>query len=184
LESIIARREQDDNVIRSIKEPKVTPDNAIETVGNILSSAPVEKKAMPSSNPAMEIGVIRRLLGLGNRMLTDGEINAFTKWRHDYGFRYELIYYAYQIMQENGCEYSLPYMDAILSRWHARKLTTMEEIKAYEQGFKEERDKARSKPKPPLNAPAQNSSFDTNEFFMAAVKRSFGDDFDPSILEQ
>jgi DNA replication protein DnaD len=77
-------------------------------------------------------------------------------------------------------------MDAILSRWHARKLTTLEEIRAYEQGFKEERerDKAGSKPKPPLNAPARNSSFDTNEFFMAAVKRSFGDDFDPSILEQ
>ena len=34
------------------------------------------------------------------------------------------------------------------------------------------------------NAPADNNSFDTGDFFLAAVKRSFGEDFDPSILNQ
>ena len=164
----------------------MTPDNARETVESILASegADASKSAPRSTNMAQDIGILRRLMGLGNRMLTDGETAAFTKWRTEYGFRYELIYYAYQITLENRREYSLPYMDAILSKWHARKLTTMEEIKAFEQGFKQERDKARAKSKAPLNAPTQNSSFDTNEFFMAAVKRSFGEDFDPTIFEQ
>ena len=75
-------------------------------------------------------------------------------------------------------------MDAILSKWNERKLTTVEAIKAYEKGFREERERARSKTKAPLNAPSDNSSFDTGDFFLAAVKRSFGEDFDPSILNQ
>lgn len=186
VEAIVARREQDSAAVRSAKEGKMTPDNARETVESILASegADASKSAPRSTNMAQDIGILRRLMGLGNRMLTDGETAAFTKWRTEYGFRYELIYYAYQITLENRREYSLPYMDAILSKWHARKLTTMEEIKAFEQGFKQERDKARAKSKAPLNAPTQNSSFDTNEFFMAAVKRSFGEDFDPTIFEQ
>jgi DnaD/phage-associated family protein len=185
VEAITARREQDSAAMRGIKEGKLNPDNAREAVEGILA-AEADPAPARGANMAQDIGILRRLLGLGNRMITDGETAAFTKWRVEFGLRYEVIYLAYQITLENRREYSLPYMDAILSRWHARKLTTLEDIKAYEQGFKEERerDKAGRKPKPPLNAPAQNSSFDTNEFFMAAVKRSFGDDFDPSILEQ
>ena len=181
-EEISARREADNVTVIGIREGRVTPDTVRDAVEAILSA---EEAPRPSGEcGAQDMGILRRLLGLSNRMLTDGEISAFTKWRSEFGFRYEIIYYAYQITLENRREYSLPYMDAILSKWHAQSLTTMEAIKAYEKGFQEKREQARSKSRAPLNAPAENSSFDTGDFFLAAVKRSFGEDFDPSILNQ
>ena len=180
-EAIIAKREQEDTAVRSIKEGKLTPDNAREAVERVLNTEPGDNTVPPSGNLAQDMGILRRLLNVGNRMLTEGETAAFTKWRNEYGFRYEIIYYAYQITLENRREYSLPYMDAILSKWHAQNLNTMEAVKAYEKGFKE--DKQRKKSAAP-NAPAREGSFETEDFFAAAVKRSFGEDFDPSILDQ
>lgn len=178
-EAISAKREQESAAISGIREGKPPRDVIRESAdGN-----PPAEGGKGGASP-QDLNILRRLLGLGNRMLTDGEAAAIHKWRGEYGFHYELIYYAYQITLENCREYSLPYMDAILSKWNARGLTTMEAIKAFEKGFKEERERAKSKPKAPINAPADNSSFDTGDFFLAAVKRSFGEDFDPSILNQ
>lgn len=182
VEDISTKRANDQAILDQARESSITPDNAKEIVaGRLASNA---NKSPTVAVGASDIGIIRRLLNLGNRVLTEGEISAFTKWRAEFGFRYEIIYYAYQITLENRREYSLPFMDAILSKWSAQKLTTMEQIKAYDKGFKEERERARNKTKPPLNAPTENSSFDTGDFFLAAVKRSFGEDFDPSILNQ
>ena len=186
-EAISAKREQENTAVGAIREGRTPPDTLRETVERIRSAeggqTAAESETTPAGDPR-DTGILRRLLGLGNRMLTDGEIAAFTKWRVDFGFRYELIYYAYQITLENRREYSLPYMDAILSKWNARGLNTVEAVKTYEKGFREERERVKNKPKAPLNAPAENHSFDTGDFFLAAVKRSFGEDFDPSILNQ
>jgi DnaD/phage-associated family protein len=110
--------------------------------------------------------------------LTKNEINTFTKWRIDYGFRYEIIYYAYELTVERTNNYSLSYMDSIITKWYEQKLTNLNEIRAYEKGYKE--DKKRKKEKDQNSA--YTSTFDTNDFFLDAVRRSFGDDFDPSIL--
>ena len=181
LDEIIAKREQDAHTVRSIKEGSITPDNARETVTGILSSEPRSTEAPRVTSISQDINVIRRLLDLGNRMLTEGETAAFTKWRTEYGYRYEIIYHAYQITLENIREYSLPYMDSILSKWHTQKLTTIEAVKAYEKGFKEDKQRKRSAANAP-NAPRRDGSFETEDFFTAAVKRSFGEDFDPSLL--
>ena len=180
-DEIAAKQQQENHTVRSIKEGKVDPDNARETVEAILSAEPKDTKAPPATHISQDIGVLRRLMNLGNRMLTEGETAAFTKWRAEFRFSYEIIYYAYQITLENRREYSLPYMDAILSKWRAQNLTTIEAIKAYQKGYKEE--KQRKKSTPP-NAPAREGSFDTEDFFAVAVKRSFGEDFDPAILNQ
>ena len=181
LDEIIAKREQENSTVRGIKEGSITPDNARETVSGILSSEQRNTEAPRVTNIAQDINVIRRLLDLGNRMLTEGETAAFTKWRVEYGYRYEIIYHAYQITLENCREYKLAYMDAILTKWHAQKLTTIEAVKAYEKGFKEDKQRKRSAATPP-NAPRGDGSFETEDFFTAAVKRSFGEDFDPSVL--
>ena len=182
-EAIAAKREQENATVSSIREGRVTPDTVRETVEGLLSADGGQRESHGTGD-ARDMGILRRLLGLGNRMLTDGEVAAFTKWRVDFGFRYEIIYYAYQITLENRREYNLPYMDAILTKWNARGVNTVESVKAFEKGFREERERAKNKPKAPLNAPADNSSFETGDFFLAAVKRSFGEDFDPSILNQ
>ena len=73
-------------------------------------------------------------------------------------------------------------MDAILKNWHEAGLSTMEAITAYDRGYHE--DKQRGGKKTSAAQPLQSSSFETDDFFMAAVKRSFGEDFDPDILKQ
>ena len=180
LEAIVAKREQENSVVKSIKEGKLTPDNALSHVESILAGEPQQNGIPQPANISQDINIIRRFLSLGNRMLTEGEIDAMTKWRVEYRFRYEIIHYAYQITLENRGEYNLPYMDAILNKWHEQKLTTLDAVKAYEKGYKE--DKKRKKT--PNKAQNQDGSFETEDFFAAAVKRSLGDDFDPAILNQ
>ncbi len=179
LDAIIAKREQENHTVKSIKEGQITPDNvlsAIESAGRETASS----EASRVTNISQDINILRRLLNMGNRMLTEGEIAAFTKWRTEYGFRYEIIHHAYEITLENRREYNLPYMDAILKKWHEQKLTTMEAIRAYEKGYKEDKQRKKNSG----SAGSTDGSFNTDDFFMAAVKRSFGEDFDPAILNQ
>ena len=180
IDEIIAKRETENNTVRNIKEGKINPDNALSEVASILSSESPKDSIPHSNNISQDINIIRRLLNLGNRMLTEGEIATFTKWRRDYAFRYEIIYQAYQIMLESRNEYHLPYMDAILSKWFEQKLSSLEAIRAYEKGYQEDKKKKKSK----AGAISGDSSFETEDFFAAAVKRSFGEDFDPAILNQ
>lgn len=182
LEAIIAKKAQDTATIRSVKEGKLTPDNAPEIVRAALETSSINNhhKTGTVKNISQDVNIIRRLFNLGNRLLTEGETSAFSTWRLDYGFRYEIIYYAYQITLENLGDYSLPYIDAILKKWHEKNFDTVEQIKLYEQGYKEDK----SRKKNPANTPDKGSSFETSDFFAAAVKRSLGDDFDPDILKQ
>ncbi len=180
LDAIVAKREQENSMVKSIKEGKLTPDNALSEVEAILAGEPQQNSISQPTNISRDINIIRRILNLGNRILTEGEMDAMTKWRAEYRFRYEIIYHAYKITLESRGEYSLPYMDAILNKWHEQKLTTLDAIKAYEKGYKE--DKKRKKT--PNKTQTQDGSFETEDFFAAAVKRSLGDDFDPAILNQ
>ena len=182
VEDIVAKREADESTLRSIREGDLTPDTAKRAVEAALQERPAAEGGEATVSFSRDAGILRRLMNLGNRLLTEGELAAMARWRQEYGFRYEIIYRAYQITLQNRGEYGLPYMDAILRKWHEAKLTTVEAINAYEQGFREEKNRSR---RAAAAAPAlQSSSFDTDDFFMAAVKRSFGEDFDPDILKQ
>lgn len=176
---IVENIEMQTHFIKEIKEGKVNPDNCWDIVKqdnkeNDGCLKIVEKK----KNISNDINIIRCLFGIGHRILTTNEIDAFTSWRIDYNFHYNIIYYAYELTLERINEYSLPYIDGILKKWDEHKLVTIEEIKAYEKGYKEDKKKKKEK----NQTPTHESSFDTNDFFLDAVKRSFGDDFDPSIL--
>ena len=174
-EEIKAKLEAEAGAVRAIKEGKRMPESAREASDESDLSA-------DTPSPSRDAGILRRLLNLGNRLLTEGEINAMNRWRGEYGYSFEIIYRAYEITLENRREYSLPYMDAILKNWHEAGLSTMEAITAYDRGYHE--DKQRGGKKTSAAQPLQSSSFETDDFFMAAVKRSFGEDFDPDILKQ
>ena len=180
LDEIIANKKKIDAGIQQIVTGNVTPDNCLEVMNNAMQeqNSTVAPSARENYNISQDINILRRLLGLGNRLLTKNEINTFTKWRIDYGFRYEIIYYAYELTVEKTNNYSLSYMDSIITKWYEQKLTNLNEIRAYGKGYKE--DKKRKKEKDQNSA--YTSTFDTNDFFLDAVRRSFGDDFDPSIL--
>ena len=177
-EEICAKLEADAATVKAVKEGKLNPDNAKEAVEAVWQAAAAEHDSPSFSRDA---GILRRLMNLGNRLLTEGETAAMIRWRQEYGYSYEIIYRAYEITLENRREYNLPYMDAVLKNWHEAGLTTPEAIIAYDKSFRE--DRLRGGKKPPAARPMGNSSFDTDDFFMAAVKRSFGEDFDPDILK-
>ena len=115
---------------------------------------------------------VRKLYGLGRRSLTEKERGMIRNWCSDWSFANDAIERAYEITVNNTGEASLPYTNAILERWHGEGLTTLAEIDAYLEKNKNEKPSKKGKKK---SAEESASSFDTDDFFEAALKRSYGE---------
>lgn len=102
---------------------------------------------------------IRRLLGIGEREFTKSEKNVIEKW---IGLKtdFDLISKAYDITIEK-CQgkLSYAYMAKILENWHISGIKTLEDA---EKSLEEYKGKQKM----------SMSTFDTDEFFEAALKRS------------
>lgn len=116
---------------------------------------------------------LRHLLGIGSRHLTSAEKKAFSKWLYDFGYGLEIITYAFEVNVDAKGKYSIKYMDTVLTNWYNEKLHTLEEIKAANERFRAEHQK----PGQGSSASSKQGSFDTDDFFNDAVRRSLGDDF-------
>ena len=123
---------------------------------------------------------LKRLFGIKGRNLSDAELAYFRRWCEEYDFTTEIVSAAYDISSvATGGRLSLPYTDKILTEWHEAGCKTLEECRRHEEKNKVERREAykpkkpreKEKPKPP-----RYGSFDVDEAFKAALKRSFGDD--------
>ena len=124
---------------------------------------------------------LKRLFGIKGRNLSDAELTYFRRWCDEFDFTTEIVSAAYDICSvATGGKLSLPYMDKILSEWHEAGCKTLDECRRHEEKNKVERREAykpkvkpreKEKPKPP-----RYGSFDVDEAFKAALKRSFGDD--------
>ena len=123
---------------------------------------------------------LRKLFGIGTRTLTATEKRTFSAWLYDFNYGLDIIQKAYEITVDTIGEPKLKYMNSILSKWNSEKLDTLEAIDAYqaehgkEQGKKAPGQRANQKP-----GTRPGGSFDTEDFFGDAVRRSFGEDFDP-----
>ena len=113
-------------------------------------------------------GRMRTLLGIGDRSLTKKEKEAFMNWA-SLEIPMEVIEKAFEITAENTKRFSIGYMNTILERWHKDGLLSVEAIEESRASFKKQ------------NAPKEKSkdggSFDTDDFFEAALKRSYGADY-------
>ncbi|MBO5379417.1 MAG: DnaD domain protein [Clostridia bacterium] len=99
---------------------------------------------------------IRKLFGVGYREFTKRERTYFDKWvelKHSF----DLVKRAYEISIDNGKGTSWSYIGKILENWHTQGIKTVEDA---------EKSLASYKSKTTM------SSFDTDEFFEAALKRS------------
>lgn len=103
---------------------------------------------------------VRDLFGTGKRALIKKEKDFITAWSEKFGFSREMIQKAYEITVSKTNESSMSYANAILENWYAAGYKTVEEVEAAEQ----ERSK---------NAVPAGSSFSTDSFFEAALKRSY-----------
>ncbi len=121
-------------------------------------------------------GKLRRLLGIGERALTPREKKAFSTWIYDLGYDLPVIEMAYNTTIDNRGAFNLSYMSTILKNWHEAGYKTPEEVEAAQDTYRREHEGER-KPatrRKRQSEPAPAGSFDTNDFFEAAVRRSLG----------
>jgi DnaD/phage-associated family protein len=150
-------------------------DKGIDTVEEL------ERYMEDSERENTDVWELKRLIGIKNRNLSEAELEYVRRWYDEYGFTTEIIGEAYNISTLGTSRLSMPYMEKILSSWHAAGCKTLEECKQ-----RSEKDSAalatahkekakRAKPKSEAPKP-RYGSFDVDEAFKAALARSFGDD--------
>ena len=114
------------------------------------------------------------MFGIGERALTKREDDTFTRWLAEYGYSTDVIGIAYDITVNTSGKASVAYADKIVTKWYAAGCRSEAEVEALI-----EREKLSFVSKPPSKQPEKqkstgNGSFDTDEFFMKALERSYG----------
>ncbi len=99
---------------------------------------------------------IRKLFGVGGREFTSKEKATFEKWVNA-KFSYDLIQKAYEICIENTGKNSWSYTSRVLENWQIAGIKTVEDAEKSLASYKSKQNM---------------SSFDTDDFFEAALKRS------------
>lgn len=107
-------------------------------------------------------GRIRTLFGIGERAFTTKEKKLILAWVTDMGFPIEVIEKAYEVTADATGNASIPYANSVLERWNKEGLRTLEDIEASYKKKEGERK-------------AGDGSFDTDDFFEAAIKRALGE---------
>lgn len=116
-------------------------------------------------------GRLRTMFGLGSRALTGKEKKMVETWLTVHHFSTDVIRLAYERTVNATGKPSIPYANSILERWAAAGLTDAAQIQEAEAQY--------SKQTQHHETPVAGNSFDTNDFFDAALQRSFGDHYVP-----
>lgn len=103
-------------------------------------------------------GQIRKLYGMKDRELTTREKKFIEKWVMTFGYGMDVIKKAYEKNADATTDPTPAYTNAILERWNKEGLKTLAEIESAEN----------------QKLPGEGS-FDTDDFFEAALKRSMAE---------
>ena len=110
-------------------------------------------------------GKIRSLFGIGQRALIKKEKDQIYNWTTEWKMPFDVISYAYELTVRRTGKASMSYANSILESWHASDITdlssAMEEVKKHGEAKAAE------------NKTSPDSTFDTDEFFEAALKKSY-----------
>ena len=110
-------------------------------------------------------GEVRALFGMKSRALTSKESKMLSAWL-SFGYDINIVRMAYEITINATGEPSVAYTNAILEKWNANAWKTVAEIEA---GMNAEREKREGN----ANKKELGNSFDTDDFFEAALQRGF-----------
>lgn len=105
---------------------------------------------------------VRKLFGMKSRALTAKEKKCISQWFGSFGYGEAIVNRAYELTVAATNEASVPYANAILERWFSEGIKTLEDVD------KAETERAEANKKEP-----ESGSFDTDDFFEAALKRSY-----------
>ena len=128
-------------------------------MGIMSAAALADELAKREAVLSME-GNIRKIFGIGTRALTTKEKKEISSWVYDMKCPVEVIEKAYEVTCDATGKPSLHYANSVIERWHSEGLLTIEQIEA---SYKNK------------DAAEPGSSFETDEFFEAAVRRSLGE---------
>ena len=115
-------------------------------------------------------GKIRAMFGISSRSLTSKERRMIDAWLFEHKVDVEVVRLAYERTVDAIGKASIPYANSIIERWASEKLLTSEAILAAEAAHAKQN----------ATQPTPGNSFDTNDFFDAALQRSFGEDYVPA----
>jgi DnaD/phage-associated family protein len=116
---------------------------------------------------AQNESAVRTLFGMKARALTAKEKKFIALWFDKYEYNIEIVRFAYEIMIDTIKEPSMAYTDKILERWHNEGLKTIDEIKGSIDDYKKKKAQEQKS--------QDSGSFDTDDFFEAAIRRSYKD---------
>lgn len=116
-------------------------------------------------------GIVRRLFGLGQRTLTEKERAAVDSWFGLFGYGEDMVRAAYEKTVNTIGKASIAYAASILRAWHEAGYKTPADVEAA---------KGTKRAKPAAKSGKQPQSFDTEDFFEKALRRSYGDAGDKS----
>ena len=134
---------------------------------------------------------LRRLFGIGERQLGSREEECFLRWTGDYLYGEEIIGIAYDITVNRTGKVNLPYIDKLLSSFHAAGCRTVREVEEYldkeraehaarglaKRGGKGKKDTTFTTGQGESDPSAtKGSSFRPDDYLSAALRRSYGDD--------
>ncbi|MGN1095084.1 MAG: DnaD domain protein [Eubacteriales bacterium] len=109
---------------------------------------------------------IRKLFGIGERALSTKQKEFLDKWIISWGYPFELIEKAYDIMVDTIERPTFAYENGILEKWHEAGVATLADAEKFISESK--------KTPPKKNNDEKETSFDLDEFFELAVKRGAG----------
>lgn len=108
-------------------------------------------------------GKIKRLFGI-ERSLSSKEKKLVEKWAVPPIFSNELLELAYDQTVAHTINPTIPYMDKILTDWKNAGIYTLDQAKEDLENFKKKKE---------AETASKESSFDDDEFFKAALKKSY-----------
>ena len=108
---------------------------------------------------------IRQLFGLNSRALIAKEKAMVEKWVLTMHYDRPILEKAYEVTINNTGKPSISYANAVLENWYKAGLGTLEEIEASIAEYQKAHEKSETKP--------EGTSFDTDDFFAAALRRSY-----------
>ena len=127
----------------------------------ILDVKDLEEKLHRIEVMASATGKIRAMFGMSSRALTSKEKTMIESWICGMQYSEEVLKLAYEITVNAIGKASIPYANSVLERWNAAGYRTEQDVQ-----------KAISDYRMRKNA---GSSFDVDDFFEAAIRRTYGE---------
>ncbi len=112
-------------------------------------------------------GKYRDLFGIGTRALTAYEEKYFHTWGTEMKLPFELVRLAFERTVEKKGTPQKSYINGILTKWHNTGLKSESEVIEFEKNSKPAK-------KAPASTPQGSGSFNVDEFFSAALERTYG----------